>query len=206
MEPAGIENVPEIRKCIICRNDVCKQCTACETEESTVRLKCTHLFHTGCLDEWFDSQPDLSCPICRHEIDGEMCRISPGDLSAQDDPECSICFDLFFQSRCQKHVQNKLCDHGKDYHRCCIDKWLKTRQCCPMDNRAWLEGSASEHEQRLIEIARSDELFVRAVTDFDVTEEDWAFIRKCKFTRITARRAAFDALRERFLTPNYSDE
>ena len=27
---------------------------------------CDHLFHTGCIDTWFQS--NVRCPVCRHDI------------------------------------------------------------------------------------------------------------------------------------------
>ena len=43
-----------------------------EEEETVCRLSCQHMFHKGCLEEWF--QRASNCPVCRHsmnETEGE---------------------------------------------------------------------------------------------------------------------------------------
>lgn len=57
-----------------------------------------------------------NCAICRNGI-GEPCI----ECVANPDTSCNISWGA--------------CNHA--YHTHCINRWLKTRNVCPMDNQTW---------------------------------------------------------------------
>lgn len=60
-----------------------------------------------------------TCAICRNHI-MDTCIDCQGDLEIKDD-ECQIAWGA--------------CNHA--FHHHCINRWLKTRQVCPLDFSAW---------------------------------------------------------------------
>ena len=54
--------------CSICLNPVRKT-------RNTPELKCGHVFHTGCLEEWEDRGGD-TCPLCRKTLSGAEYRVT----------------------------------------------------------------------------------------------------------------------------------
>jgi hypothetical protein len=82
---------------------------------------------------------------------------------------------------CLELVSNKTCDHGGNYHRCCIDRWLKTRPVCPLDNQSWIEGQATTRErelqQRVLGIQQPVDYVTKLLMDQTITPEEWEFIR-----------------------------
>ena len=56
---------------------------------------------------------------------------------------CAICRNNLLDKciECQSRMEKcnsvlGCCGHG--YHGCCINKWCKTRDICPLDNEEWL--------------------------------------------------------------------
>jgi hypothetical protein len=51
----------------VVENLVETNCSICQdTLTSGSRLRCSHLFHTSCIRNWF--QMNSRCPVCRHDI------------------------------------------------------------------------------------------------------------------------------------------
>ena len=56
----------ESRECAICKESF-------NTEEMVKRLKCKHLFHSSCIDEWFSITKN--CPLCKQDgLEGNSIR------------------------------------------------------------------------------------------------------------------------------------
>lgn len=54
--------------CAICLNPVRKT-------RNTPELKCGHIFHAGCLDDWEDNGGE-TCPLCRKTLSGAEFRVT----------------------------------------------------------------------------------------------------------------------------------
>ena len=52
----------DVKDCVICINKI-------ESNEYIRKLKCNHLFHKKCVDNWLKKNIDNpSCPLCRIKI------------------------------------------------------------------------------------------------------------------------------------------
>ena len=55
---------------------------------------------------------------------------------------CGICRNKLIDKciECQTNIKKcqsvlGTCGHG--FHKCCINRWIKTRNCCPLDDKEW---------------------------------------------------------------------
>jgi RING-box protein 1 len=71
-------------------------------------------FNTKCINIKNDQ-----CPICRNNL---LDKCIECQVNIKESKECKSVLGC--------------CGHG--YHVCCIDKWCKTRDVCPLDNEEWL--------------------------------------------------------------------
>lgn len=57
---------------------MCESCSIClnpvRRTRNTPQLKCGHVFHTGCLEEWEDRGGE-TCPLCRKTLSGAEYRV-----------------------------------------------------------------------------------------------------------------------------------
>ncbi|KAJ2481131.1 RING-box protein hrt1 [Coemansia sp. RSA 2131] len=67
----------------------------------------------------WDMETDV-CAICRNN-NMELCIECQADQGSKDTEECTLAWGI--------------CNHA--FHHHCIMRWLKNRQSCPLDNRAW---------------------------------------------------------------------
>lgn len=61
VQPVIVTNVIILNptECCICLDDI--------TENNSGKLeKCGHIFHKNCIEQWFIVDPNLRCPLCRH--------------------------------------------------------------------------------------------------------------------------------------------
>lgn len=88
-------------------------------------------FNTKCINIKNDT-----CAICRNNL------LDKCITCAEKYNNNINCCDI--NNKCNKCISNNvecksilgLCGHG--YHECCINKWCKTRESCPLDNEEWL--------------------------------------------------------------------
>lgn len=64
----------------------------------------------------FDIGQQSACPICHQSLQGGCI-----SCSASGSNECTI--------------ETGACSHV--FHRCCITRWVKEREACPLCNRRW---------------------------------------------------------------------
>ncbi|ELP85815.1 E3 ubiquitin protein ligase hrd-1 precursor, putative [Entamoeba invadens IP1] len=72
IEAVTFNEEDEEHTCMICR----------DVMTDAVKLKCGHMFHRECLQQWFSRSSD--CPLCRTEIDFEISEDEEHDPVAQD--------------------------------------------------------------------------------------------------------------------------
>ncbi|KAF0907588.1 hypothetical protein E2562_018395 [Oryza meyeriana var. granulata] len=70
--PAVAVDDPE---CVVCLSGI-------EEGDEVRELRCRHLFHRGCLDQWLVARPPATCPLCR-------CRLLTSPAEDADDEEDS---------------------------------------------------------------------------------------------------------------------
>lgn len=88
-------------------------------------------FNTKCIDIKNDN-----CAICRNNLLDKCITCEkyngPTDCCGIGKIKCNKCVSNIIE--CKSIVG--CCGHG--YHECCINKWCKTRETCPLDNEEWL--------------------------------------------------------------------
>lgn len=55
-------SVPNETSCSICL----KECFTLKRRVYVTQLKCSHLFHSNCLNKWFQNKHN--CPMCRNDV------------------------------------------------------------------------------------------------------------------------------------------
>lgn len=136
-----------------------------------------------------------TCAICREELKN-VCVV----CNVDNKKECQT-----VMGRC-----------GHVYHEHCIDKWLKNRIVCPLDNRKWRTGTPELKSLRHLcckKIALDINLTLQATVlgETVVTSSDWEEILKYaeKPSRLytfpkpeCVPKAAIKVLEIQFKTPN----
>lgn len=164
--------------CCVCRNNKKDPCVECEATPPFAFTECNHFYHRSCLDNWTKKE-DAKCPMCRAEIPETSIHYTCVD----NDTTCTICLEEI-KINCHKPVHNKTCDHGKYFHRCCIDRWLSCRKICPLDNQTWIDGVCTEREKYLLENIlpkiKTPIDYITQMMDSSISSEDWIFIQKAQ--------------------------
>lgn len=73
MDPDLIENNTPT-ECIICLENI-------NSTTTNLTLSCQHTFHQDCIDKWFQTTTDNSCPICRAKINTNQSNIETNILN-----------------------------------------------------------------------------------------------------------------------------
>jgi RING-box protein 1 len=75
-------------------------------------------------------------------VDNVLLHFNTKCINIKND-NCAICRNSLLDKciECQVNIKNcksvlGCCGHG--YHECCINKWYKTRNTCPLDDEEWL--------------------------------------------------------------------
>lgn len=164
-----------VTTCPICRNERADVCMEHAAFPFVRKINCGHLLHTVCIDK-LEKAGHSNCPICRTNMVASNAAV----VTSANDGECPVCLDGLIPP-CSSTVHNKTCDHGGIYHRCYIDRWLKCRRVCPLDNQTWIEGQATPRErelqQRVFSINDPMEYITKLVMDPSITPQEWEFIR-----------------------------
>lgn len=127
--------------CCICLNEDDK-----DTQFYFV-LSCGHVFHSNCSVQWFCSQEDDKCPLCRQVVNIEprfnkiiskligtpSVSLFPTKriLSSKAKHGCAIC-NIKEQQMDEPWIRLKC---GHEYHIFCFSRWCDVRYNCPLCNR-----------------------------------------------------------------------
>lgn len=60
----AMENITSDQECAICLDVM---------SANAIKLHCQHQFHQHCINEWFELDPNQTCPICRKGLNEQQC-------------------------------------------------------------------------------------------------------------------------------------
>lgn len=78
------------------------------------------------------------CSICRNQVEGPCINCQTNVSSAQ---ECFMCWGE--------------CGHA--FHNHCIQRWLQTRNVCPLDNKTWIDKVGWSDDYHRVQIKKAAE-------------------------------------------------
>ena len=122
-----IENYPAMVKvCAICRGFLLERCIECESKLEVLDIK--------------DIETLLAKRIDLKEFKNDTSlRVLPRDILGFIGDRISI--QGYVKVACS--ISKGSCNHI--YHTHCIERWLKKRQNCPLDNESWFTREMDSH-------------------------------------------------------------
>ena len=61
-------NLYELNSDEVINNQECSICVESLNDNIAIKLKCNHIFHKKCLEEWLKKSKNKDCPLCRMKV------------------------------------------------------------------------------------------------------------------------------------------
>ena len=125
-----IQQKASVETCAICRKLLCDLCLEC-------RAKKYHILDENDITKIWNQKID-SIKLALQETD--MISMLPKELMGIILNYTT--FDVFIKRQCT--IACGKCNHY--FHHHCINKWLKKRPMCPLDNREWVTQQVNNYD------------------------------------------------------------